>query len=185
MPSEDAELVRAARGGGRDAYGALVHRYVLRIRAVCRARLGQRGPVDDLVQESFLRALRGLASLTEPEKFGSWLHGIAVHTCLDWLKARDRTGVSLEEIDPGRRDASVAEERQQLAPEENERRDRLLAALEGLPEIYRETIVLFYYEKQSYEQIGQLLGVGSAAVNARLTKARAMLREKLAPVFEP
>ena len=104
----------------------------------------------------------------EPEKFGSWLYGIAVRACLDWLKARERSQVSLD------RDVAKPE------PAGDERSQRMLEEVESLPEIYREVVLLFYYKKQSYEEMGGLLGISFAAVNVRLTKARAMLRERMA-----
>ncbi|MFO0982581.1 MAG: sigma-70 family RNA polymerase sigma factor [Planctomycetota bacterium] len=175
MQESDADLVHATRSGRRDAYGLLVRRFAVKIRAVCMTRLGRLGPVDDMVQETFLRALRALDHLAEPDKFGSWLYGIALRTCMDWLKAKERTQVSLD----------ATPHQPAAAPEPDERVQRLLEEVHALPEIYREVIVLFYYDRQSYQEMGDLLGITAAAVNARLTKARAMLRERLAAVVEP
>ncbi len=174
MSGSDGDLVAAARSGRREAYDELVRRHAARIGAVCRSRVGPRGPVEDMVQEAFLRAYRGLANLDEPEKFGSWLYGIATRACLDWLKAKERGQRSFDALgDPdGLRRPGPAEE--------PERSARLHDQIDALPESYREVVLLFYYRKQSYQEMSRLLNLSPAAINARLTKARAMLRERMA-----
>ena len=174
MNGSDGDLVKAVRDGRREAYDELVRRYAAKIGAVCRSRLGVRGPVEDMVQESFLRAYRGLASLDDPEKFGSWLYGIATRACLDWLKAKERGQVSFDAL--GNPDGL-----RKLGPvEEPERKARLQDQVDALPESYREVVLMFYYKKQSYQEMSRLLNLTPAAINARLTKARAMLRERMA-----
>ena len=98
MNGSDGDLVKAVRDGRREAYDELVRRYAAKIGAVCRSRLGLRGPVEDMVQESFLRAYRGLANLDDPKKFGSWVYGIATRACLDWLNAKERGQVSFDAL---------------------------------------------------------------------------------------
>ncbi|HVE40028.1 MAG TPA: sigma-70 family RNA polymerase sigma factor [Planctomycetota bacterium] len=174
MNGSDGDLVSAVRNGRREAYDELVRRHAAKIGAVCRSRIGARGPVEDMVQEAFLRAYRGLASLDEPDKFGSWLYGIAIRACLDWLKAKERGQLSFDALgDPDglRRTGPV---------EEPDRNARLHDQIDALPEPYREVVLLFYYRKQSYQEMSRLLNLSPAAINARLTKARAMLRERMA-----
>jgi RNA polymerase sigma factor (sigma-70 family) len=171
----DAALVGAVRDGRREAYEELIRRYTGALAALCRSKLGVRGPVDDMVQETFLRGYRALATLDEPGRVGSWLYGIAVRTCLDWLKDKDRGEVPFD---------AVAERPARPDPDDGDRGDRVLVEVHQLPEIYREAILLFYYKKQSYEEMSRLMGVTPAAINARLTKARAMLRERMARAVE-
>jgi RNA polymerase sigma-70 factor, ECF subfamily len=172
MEGSDGDLVRAVRTGRREAYDELIRRHAGRIGAVCRSRLGSRGPVEDMVQEAFLRGFRSLDTLGEPEKFGNWVYGIAMRACLDWVKAKERTQVSYDAIglEPARNDAT----------DDPDRHDKLLAQIDALPETYREVVLLFYYRKQSYQEMSLFLNLSPAAINARLTKARAMLRERLA-----
>ena len=171
MDASDAALVAAVGNGRREAYEELIRRYAGAIAAACRSKLGPRGPVDDMVQETFLRGYRAIATLDEPDRVGSWLYGIAVRTCLDWLKDKERTEVSFD---------AVGERPARAEPDDCDREARMLAEVHALPEIYREAILLFYYQKQSYQEMARMMGVSAAAVNARLTKARATLRERLA-----
>ena len=70
------------------------------------------------------------------------------------------------------------------AAENAEDTERLLAAVDALPEIYRETVVLFHFEERTYDEIAQRLAISTATVNARLTKARARLRERLKETYD-
>ena len=83
----DGELVRQTLAGRSQAYEELVRRWAGRITAMCHAKVGRAPEAEDLAQEALLRGFRSLSSLAEPEKFGSWLFGIAVHACLDCPRA--------------------------------------------------------------------------------------------------
>src|SRR5687768_14333891 len=100
----DADLVRQAMAGRSAAYEQLVRRHAARVTAVCHARVGRADAAEDLAQETLLRGWRGLASLAEPGKFGAWLCGIASRTCLDWLKAAERSVVPFSALAAGKGD---------------------------------------------------------------------------------
>ena len=121
--------------------------------------------------------LRALPTLGDPEKFGAWLIGIAVRTCLDWLKSAKRSEVSLDLLAPD--EGGAAEAPDGAASDRRERAERLMAEVERLPQIYRETIMHYYYKDFTYQELADLLGVSVATINARLTKARAMLRDRM------
>src|SRR5256885_1803860 len=148
MEGSDGDLVRAVRAGRREAYDELIRRHAAKIGAVCRSRLGSRGPVEDMVQEAFLRGFRALPTLAEPDKFASWLYGIALRASLDWLKSKERSQVSYDALAPG-----IGPDLAKAPPrgEEPERRTKLLEQIDALPEPYREVVLLFYYKKQSYQ----------------------------------
>lgn len=177
----DGELVRQALDGGAGAFEELVRRWAGRVLAVCHAHVRSSHLAEDLAQESLLRAYRALGTLAEPEKFGSWLRGIAVRACLDWLKSRPATlvpfaalgeAVRADEV-PGREldpDASL---------EQADEIQRLLSAVEALPAELSEVVMLYYYNDLTYHDLAQLLGIAPATVNARLTRARALLRSRL------
>jgi RNA polymerase sigma-70 factor (ECF subfamily) len=185
----DGQLVRQTLDGATSAYEALVRRWAARVMGVCHARVGRAAAAEDLAQETLLRGFKALPTLAEPEKFGPWLCGIATRTCLDWLKKSERTEVSLGQVGGGS-NGEVREgsgESRFAAPiatpsEQVERRDELDALMqevERLPEPLREALMLYYYEDCTYEQLARTLGVSAATVNARLTQARQLLRERL------
>lgn len=184
----DGELVRQAVQGVRAASEELARRWAARVLAFCRARVNNLHTAEDLAQEALLRGVRGLPSLAAPEKFGSWLCGIAVRVCLDWRKAKQTAQVPFSVLSPDASgDEPVAVDGAAGAADEAERvkeRRRLLAEIERLPELHRETLLLYYYHDVTYRDIADMLGVSTATINARLTEARALLRRRLAPVRE-
>jgi RNA polymerase sigma-70 factor, ECF subfamily len=178
----DGELVRQTLAGRSQAYEELVRRWAGRVTAMCHAKLGRASEAEDLAQEALLRGYRALASLADPDKFGPWLCGIAVHACLDWLKSKDRTQISFSALCPDRNADHVLGGRPDLeccALDREEELNQLMAEVEALPEQYREVVMLYYYEDVTYRDLAELLGVSAATINARLTKARALLRDRL------
>lgn len=179
--SSDSDLVRLAQGGQPAAYEQLVRRWSARVLAVCHGKVRSAHTAEELAQEALLRGLRAITTLEEPAKFGPWLCGIASRVCLDWLKSGQARQVSLDAMSDGQADAWVAHEGE--SPDETAARAddqrRLLAEVATLPEPYREVILLYYYDDVTYHDVALALGVSAATVNARLTKARAMLRERL------
>jgi len=177
----DGELVRKARAGDRPALTELAHRWAGRVVARCHAVVRRADVADDLAQESLLRGLRGLSSLADPEKFGPWLCGIAQRVCQDWLRERTRAAVPFSVLTDGAPDGVVG--RPEAPPiEAAEERDRLWAAIDVLPDDCREALLLYYYQDVTYQDLAALLHVSAATVNARLTKARSLLRARLADV---
>jgi RNA polymerase sigma-70 factor (ECF subfamily) len=172
----DGDLVRQTLAGRTAAYEQLVRRWSARVLALCHARVRDSAAAEDLAQETLLRGFRGLKTLAEPDRFGSWLFGIAVRTCLDWLKSSQRTEVGYAALGEG---AEKGVEARSDEPEAREEMERLMAEVQRLPEAYREAIMLYYYEDCTYQELADLLGVSAATINARLTKGRAMLRERL------
>ena len=187
----DGQLVRQALAGATPAaYETLVRRWAPRVVGVCHARVGRAAAAEDLAQEALLRGLRALATLSDPEKFGPWLCGIASRTCLDWLKKSERTEVSLSRLTGGSGSGSGSGDDGELhvaargadAAERAEQADdlrHLMAEVDRLPEPQREALMLYYYEDCTYQDLAQRLGVSAATVNARLTQARMALRERL------
>jgi RNA polymerase sigma-70 factor (ECF subfamily) len=126
--------------------------------------------------------MRALPTLAEPEKFGSWVVGIAVRTCLDWLKSPKRGEVSFEALAEARHGSAFEDDAgRRAAGERRVQAERLTREVERLPQPYREVLMLYYYQSDgcTYRDLAELLGVSAATINARLTKARQMLRSRM------
>jgi len=176
----DADLVQDTLEGSNSAFEELVRRWTPRVLAVCHARVGRAGAAEDLTQETLLRAFRALRTLSEPARFGAWLRGIAVRVCLDWLKSPERKVIQFSSLGQEWRPDEVPcpNEGDPRLDRESENR-RLLEIVESLPEELREVVMLFYYQELKYRDIAEIVGVSAAAVNARLTRARVLLRERI------
>jgi RNA polymerase sigma-70 factor (ECF subfamily) len=177
----DGELVRQTLAGRPAAYEELVRRWSAPVLALCHAKTRSADAAEDLAQETLLRGYRGLATLGEPEKFGSWLRGIAHRVCLDWIKTRPGRAVTFGELSAN----GNADEVLGIAAGTNgdeaqaDRLRQLMAQVEALPDDYREVLMLYYYQDVTYRDLAELLGVSAATINARLTKGRALLRARL------
>lgn len=173
---DDAALVRQTLAGQPDAYARLVERWAGRVLALCHARIGRADVAEELAQEALVRGLEQLPSLAEPTRFGPWLIAIAANTCRDWLKARQNSQVPFSTLAAGgpQPPASAGDD-----PEQREEADRLLREMEALPEELRVVLMMFYYDGSTYRDIAHALDVSTATVNARLTRARALLRQRL------
>jgi RNA polymerase sigma-70 factor (ECF subfamily) len=167
----DAELVGEALAGRQGSFEALARKYARLVASIAMARLGRPQELDDVLQEVFMRAWANLATLKDRAKFSSWVYGITKWVCSE--RIQERKPLPLPEEQPFAFEPS---------PEAEDRRAEVLHAVEKLPEIYRETIALLYFEELSYEDISRTLGISKAAVNFRLTRARAMLRKELSKV---
>lgn len=175
----DAELVGATLTGSRDAYAEIARRWAARVTAICHARTRRADVADDLAQETLLRGYRALGTLSDPGKVGTWLMGIAHRAALDWLKAKERRTVHFSGLGPERPiEALLSRDESTSAADADERR-RLMSEVEALPDTLRQAVMLYYYDDFSYRELGELLGVSAATINARLTKARSMLRERM------
>jgi len=162
--SDDAGLARAARHGSRAAFGRLYDRYARMVHGILLARV-PRGEVDDLVQDVFLAALRQISGLRDDGAFGGWLARIARNRAHDYHR-RSREFADLPE------DLAAADRR---SPE-------ALAALEairGLPEAYREPLILRLVEGMSGDEIAARTGMTPASVRVNLHRGMKQLRQKL------
>jgi RNA polymerase sigma-70 factor, ECF subfamily len=162
--SQDAQLVEAARGGDRAAFGELYGRYGRMVHGVLLAHVPY-AEVDDLVQDVFLIALRRLDGLREPTAFAGWLLVIARNRANDFHRRPHRA----EEL----RDTAGGTD-----PEEQEAR-LALAAVQSLPEAYRETLTLRLVEGMTGPEIAARTGMTPASVRVNLHRGMKQLREKL------
>jgi RNA polymerase sigma-70 factor (ECF subfamily) len=175
----DGDLVRQARAGSTRALAELTNRWAKRVLALCHFQVGSAEYATDLAQEALMRAMKGLGTLAEPEKFGPWVRGIAKRVCLDWLKAKKRSAIPFSALHPEEDLLNHVPHRAPLADDNAERDEELHAAVDHLPEECREVLLLYYYDDVTYQDLAELLQVSSATINARLTRARALLRAHL------
>jgi RNA polymerase sigma-70 factor, ECF subfamily len=161
----DIQTVVAARGGDRAAFGRLYEHYGRMVHGVLLARVPRRH-VEDLVQDVFLAALDRLESLRDPARFGPWLAMIARNRATDFHRRARETVEVTEELS---------------APEQSSQAEALavLAMLRGLPDAYRETLVLRLVEGMTGPEIAARTGMTDGSVRVNLTRGMKLLRAKL------
>jgi RNA polymerase sigma factor (sigma-70 family) len=139
-------------------------------------RMADRNEVaDELMQETWLRVLRGIASLQEPARLVPWMFGIARHVLMDRLRQKYRQEALLEKALDDLRgtddEVDLCERRDEIA--------NVLDKLESMPLPHRELLTLYYLDELSIDEVGQVLGVPSGTVKSRLFHARRALKEAL------
>ena len=164
--SEDARLVGRAKNGDEAAFSHLYQRYARMVHGMLLARV-PRIDVDDLVQEVFLTAWRGLATLRDPAAFGGWLSTIARNRAIDFHR-REVDAVELPR-DLVAADATAAGAEAHAA----------LATIRELPDAYRETLMLRLVEGMTGPEIADRTGLTPASVRVNLHRGMKLLRERL------
>jgi RNA polymerase sigma-70 factor (ECF subfamily) len=175
----EADWVRRARAGDDLAFSQLVEAYQTPIYNLCYRLLGEAGEAEEAAQETFLRAYAQLASYDPSRSFKTWLFSIANHHCIDRLRKRRLTWLSIDDDLP----PHPALQEQAPGPEEatvrREQSEMLQALLSRLPPDDRAVLVMRYWYDLSYEEIAEATGATVSAVKSRLHRARGSLGEML------
>jgi RNA polymerase sigma-70 factor (ECF subfamily) len=157
--------------GERTAFADLIDRWHPPLWRYLRRLADSDATADDLVQDTWVRVLRGIAGLRDATRLRPWLFGIARRIAMDRLRALYARPVA---------DEAALDEL--AAPEVDAGLEADLAALEAglssLPVRERETLALFYLRELTIEEIGTLLELPDGTVKSRLFRARQMLRRQ-------
>ncbi|MEX0585218.1 MAG: sigma-70 family RNA polymerase sigma factor [Pirellulales bacterium] len=172
MPLDLRRIIRRALAGDQAAMAELVHAYEGQVFGLCYRLLGSRPDAEDMAQESFVRALRALASWDPERPFEPWLLAIAANRCRTLLaKRKRRPATALLESEL----ADPAPERHAAQPLVEE----VTLALAELREEYRQAFVLFHEYELSYHEIAEALGCPLGTVKTWVHRARRELIDRL------
>jgi RNA polymerase sigma factor (sigma-70 family) len=183
----EAALVAAARAGDRQSFATLFAEAAPRLTRHMQAlaRGGRGDDVEDLVQETGCRAFAAIGTFDGRSAFSTWVHGIADHVWLDYLRRRavrrrgERSGAA-EEIE--RAEAALPPPEARILAAESA--GALEAALARIPERHRAVLVQRCIEGRSCQEIAKALGTTPNAVSILIYRAKSELRELLAASFE-
>jgi len=178
----DAELVERLKGGDARALDDLFRRHRDAAYLVAYRLLGNEEDALDVVQESFIHAMRGIQAFRGQSSFRTWFYRIVTHASLDYRRWRTvRATGSLDAegaVDPeatGPTHRSAAEE-----AAANDLREAIDKALANVSEKNRAALILFALEGMSYKEVADVLGISVGTVMSRIFNARQRLRELLA-----
>jgi RNA polymerase sigma-70 factor (ECF subfamily) len=177
----EAEWIEQARAGDARAFRRLYDRHVDRVYGLAYRMVGDDDLARDITQEAFFRAYTRLEQFRGDAAFSTWLHTVTTSVALNELRKvkrhRDRER-DLDAVGPVTASAPPTSD--------PHLRDRVRAAVESLPEIYRTVFVLHDVEGYNHGEIAKALDVAEGTSKARLSRARARLRDALsdfAPEF--
>lgn len=178
MDDGDHDLIAAAQRGETGALDALVRRHDRWVRNVVYATVSNPAAVDDVVQTIWAKVWQQIGTLIDPQRWRSWLYKLAKHAAIDAGQkvANQRRIAGPEELLAGVPAAKTDPAANLIDREEQQ---RVLAAIHGLPDIYREPFILRHLEEWSYAEIGDAMGLPIDTVETRLVRARRLLRDAL------
>lgn len=176
MNEQEQRWVEAAREGDKAAFGRLVEAYQRPVYNLTYRMLGNPEEAEDAAQEAFLRAYARLKQYDPDKKFSTWLFSIANHHCIDRLRKRRATFVSIDDnpVLQNLEGDAPRPEPMAVALERNREVQSLLGQLE--PD-YRTPLILRYWEEYSYEEIADAMDITVSAVKSRLFRARKQMAE--------
>jgi len=186
--SRDAGLIARVLTGERELFHELIRPYEKSVYLAAYAILQNQQDAEDAAQEAVLKALKNLGNFRAESKFSTWLISIAINEAR--ARLRHARVLKFELVDQPAKDdddtfvpALIRDWREvpSQALERKELRELLQSAIAGLPEIYREVLLLRDVEEMNIADTSAALGVSEGVVKTRLLRARLMLQKVLAP----
>lgn len=168
-------MIKRFLEGERAAFDELVMRHREQVCATAYRMVGNAETAEEIAQETFIRAFKGLRSFRRKANFKTWLYRITMNLCYDEFSRRKREA----ELNPGAGSAAAAE-----APHENlereERRRWLERRIEALPFKQKSTLTLRIFREMSFKEIGRTLGCSAASARVNYRHAILKLKDALA-----
>jgi RNA polymerase sigma-70 factor (ECF subfamily) len=182
MTRSDEELVASAQAGDQESFNQLVSRWERPIYALAYRVIGREEEARDVVQETFLRAFRGIKNFRGQAKFSSWVYRIALNLCRDWIRRERRApiqstpeGVDLIELAA---EQGPVESIETLVARHD--LSKVVAqAMALLPDEQRTAIILKEYHGMTFQEIADLQGCPLSTVKTRLYQGLTVLRRHL------
>jgi RNA polymerase sigma-70 factor (ECF subfamily) len=188
--ADEKQIVQRIQRGETELFYRLILPYERRVYVIASAILRNEADAEDVVQEALLKAFKNLGQFRAESRFGTWLVQIAINEARMKHRKHHRDIMKpiedLENEDGGYAPRNFADWREIPSEvlERKEVREKLMAALASLAEKYREVFVLRDMQQMSTEDTATALGVSVAVIKTRLSRARLMLRDLLAPYLQ-
>ncbi len=169
-------LISRARGGDREAFGALVEQYRDNVYRLAYRMCGNAYDADEAAQEAFVAAWRALPNFRGDAKFSTWLYRLTTNAAIDVMRREKRhkavgDGEMMEVADTSNSPQETVER--------TEQQEAVQRALATLSAEYREVLLLRYMEELDYAEIAEVLKLPSGTVKSRINRAKAALKSAL------
>jgi RNA polymerase sigma-70 factor (ECF subfamily) len=177
--AEIAQLVRAAQAGQREAFGELFERFERQVFSIALRRLGDYSEAQELSQDVFVQAMQKIGQLREPERFAGWLRAIANRMAINRLVRRSNRNLTEPEVLSA---ACGAEQTPLAVLLAGECASQIRAGLARLRKLDRETLVAFYVDGQSLNEMSAAFAAPLGTIKRRLHTARQRLAKEVDPL---
>ena len=186
----DQKLVEKAQKGDKKAFGMLVEKYQRRLNRLLSRMVRDQSEIEDIVQDSFIKAYRAINNFRGDSAFYTWLYRIGINTAKNHLvklgkRPKAMNEVEIEEIENFE---DAPDLRNHETPESTMMSSQIVASvnqtIEALPNELKEAISLREMDGLSYEEIADLMNCPIGTVRSRIFRAREVIAEKLKPLIE-
>ncbi len=179
METDENRMLEGIRRGESRPALELIDRYYERIYAFLRRLAGNDADAADLTQRVFARVWQALPGFAARASLNSWLHGIAYHVYVDWMRGNHRAESRSEDwwnarVSPQPRPDEIVEQ--------NDLREKVYALVDRLPQEIRDSIHLHYYQGLTLEETAIAMGVAASTVKYRLRQGLEQLEQAFSPV---
>ncbi len=180
---EDFKAIRNVLAGDVNSFAFLQDKYNIRITALIRRMINNPDDVEDLVQETFIKAFKALPRFQFSYTFSAWIYRIASNNTIDFLRKKRFQMVSIDQPFGEDEDQYIDIKDTSHTPEVElislERKEILAKAISDLPQNYRVIVQLRHQEELEYSEIASKLNIPLGTVKAHLFRARKLLYEAL------
>ncbi len=179
----DNDLVEKSLKDDEDAFKEIIRRYQKKVFSIAYKHSYNVETSYDLSQEIFAKVYLNLKKYNPEYKFSTWIIRIGTNHCIDFLRKKKLQTISYETTFQNEDDECsnlpIPDDtyNPEVLWEENELQDNLKKAVEELPDVYREIVILRHYEEHSYKEIAEILDLPLGTVMTYLHRARNMLKE--------
>jgi RNA polymerase sigma-70 factor (ECF subfamily) len=185
----DQKLVERVKRGDKVAFDLLVRKYQHKVAKLIARYVRDRGEIEDVTQEAFIKAYRAIGGFRGDSAFYTWLYRIAVNSAKNYLESQGRRPPGNDiEVETAEMIESAEPLRDSATPERQLLRDEIAATVQRviatLPEDLRTAITLREIEGLSYEEIAQVMDCPIGTVRSRIFRAREAIDTELKPLLE-
>ncbi len=185
----DQVLIERVQNGDKQAFNLLVMKYQNKVCNLISRYVGNSGDVQDVAQETFIKAYRAIPSFRGESAFYTWLYRIAVNTAKNYIVAQGRrppaSDVDADEAEYYEVGSALKEiSNPENLTLSNELRQIIFGAIEALPEDLKTAMTLRELDGLSYEEIADVMDCPVGTIRSRIFRAREAVEKKIAPLLQ-
>lgn len=172
------KIVEELNRGNTEAFRALVEEYKDRVFSCAYKFTGDYVEAQDLSQEIFLKIYKNIGSFNGQSKLSTWIYRVSTNMCIDW-KRKNKNVLELKVENFFKNDKESKSDLPEDHIIKKEDRVKIQSKIQRLPDIYKETLILFHFHGMSYRDISKELKISEKTVETRLYRGRRLLKKHL------
>lgn len=173
----DKQIVQSVLDGNTTSFGLLVESYQRPVFSLVYRAVNDRSAASDITQDSFVKAYKKLASFDLEKRFFSWIVAIAMNTTKDWLRKNGRyEQVFVNDTEAVESLAQYGDVQEEMCAVLDAKKVHL--AIDELPFLYQQTLILRFREELTIAEISEALGISQSGVKMRISRGLAMIKKK-------